>query len=163
MDYTTSLWCHTVATRRTISHLESSVYVDNPVDHLSQLSQHKVEKIPANREANDSKQEHSHTEYDDIKETIFPSEQPVEGTSQCIKSHEPQVAIQNIDQELLFKVAAILSASNDATQLITEWSQSPNKLQNNSLEEQLRHFAEHHQKVLTDSGSIPQNGVDKSQ
>jgi hypothetical protein len=98
-----------------------------------------------------------------------PMEKKVESTSHCnsIESQEAQVAIQNIDQELLFKVATILSASNDATQLITDWSQSPSKLQTNSLEEQLRHFAEHHNKVLTESTQPckvqPQNSFEKSQ
>ena len=75
---------------------------------------------------------------------------------------EPQVAIENIDQDLLFKVANILSASNNAAQLITEWSQSPNKLQTSNLEEQLQHFAEHHQKVLTTKANTTSNNIQQS-
>ena len=114
----------------------------------------------------------------DSKNIIFPkgSEQQLDKTvessskwpNNSMEAPEPQVAIQNIDQELLFKVANILSASNDAAQLITDWSHLPNKLQTNSLEEQLRHFADHHQKVLTNSApasslNIPQSGLEKSQ
>ena len=74
----------------------------------------------------------------DSKNIIFPkgSEQQLDKTvessskwpNNSMEVPEPQVAIQNIDQELLFKVANILSASNDAAQLITDWSHSPNKL-----------------------------------
>ena len=123
-------------------------------------------------------QELTHSAYIDGKSIIFPEEteqqleKAVENSTKWpnngVEAPEPQVSIQNIDQELLFKVANILSASNDAAQLITDWSHSPNKLQTNSLEEQLRHFAEHHQKVLANSEpsstlNIPQGGLEKCQ
>ena len=129
-------------------------------------------KIQFDQEAKYCNNEHSNAQYVVSKDMIFsgtsPMEKAEESTSQStsIEPQEPQVAIQNIDQELLFKVATILSASNDATQLITDWSQSPSKLQTNSLEDQLRHFAEHHQKVLTDNDTtqkLPQNDFDQSQ
>ena len=75
-------------------------------------------------------------------------------------SSDAQVIIQNIDQELLFQVANILSASNDASSLIAEWSQAPNKTQTSNLEEQLRHFANHNSQVLHNSG---QNTPEKHQ
>ena len=149
-----------------ISDLGTSFH--SPVEHLNQLSQHET-KAHFDSEASHSNR--SHVEYVESKEIIFPEstkQKTAEGTSQWPSGsvETPQDTIQNIDQELLFKVANILSASNDAAQLITEWSQSPNKLQTNSLEEQLQHFAQHHQKVLKDSenaGSLPQSGLDKSQ
>jgi hypothetical protein len=152
-----------------ISDLGTSFH--SPVEYLNQLSQHET-LAHFDSEASHSNRR-SHVEYVGSKEIIFPEstkQKTAEGTSQWQSGsvETPQDTIQNIDQELLFKVANILSASNDAAQLITEWSQSPNKLQTNSLEEQLQHFAQHHQKVLKDSenapsGSLPQSGLDKSQ
>ncbi|CAB3991227.1 paired box Pax-6 isoform X1 [Paramuricea clavata] len=152
------------------SNNECGTSFHSPVEHLNQLSQHETQ-AHFDSEASDSN--HNHVEYVQSKEMIFPEstrQKTAEGTSQSGSGSEetPQDTIQNIDQELLFKVANILSASNDAAQLITEWSQSPNKLQTNSLEEQLQHFAQHHQKVLKDSenapsGSISQSGLDRSQ
>ena len=78
--------------------------------------------------------------------TIWPGQQ---ASPSCYSgSSDAQVIFQSIDQELLYKVANILSASNDASSLIAEWSQAPNKVQTCNLEDQLRHFADHHQQVL---------------
>lgn len=104
-----------------------------------------------------------------MKQPVEKIDSPSQWSNDTMEQPEPQVAIQNIDQDLLFKVANILSASNDATQLITEWSHSPNKLQTSSLEEQLRHFAAHHQKVLTDnvnmtpSGALTETGLPRTE
>lgn len=83
-------------------------------------------------------------------------------SNSAFETPEAQVVIQNIDQDLLFKVANILSASNDATSLISEWSQMPDKAYTNNLEEQLRHFAEHHHQVLSASQSGPTNTMSSS-
>ncbi|XP_028408398.1 diencephalon/mesencephalon homeobox protein 1-B-like [Dendronephthya gigantea] len=144
----------------------AAVSFHNPVEHLNQLSQNNIRLDgPV---AGDGQQEHKDVEYLSTKENCFPQQvkQPAEKfdsisqwSNEIMEPPEPQVAIQNIDQDLLFKVANILSASNDATQLITEWSHSPNKLQTSSLEEQLRHFAAHHQKVLTDNVNMTPSGA----
>ena len=155
----------------------SAVCLHNQVEQLNQLSQQDI-KMEPEPETSNGIQELAHPAYIDGKNIIFPEEteqqieKAVENSTKWpnngVEAPEPQHAIQNIDQELLFKVANILSASNDAAQLITDWSHSPNKLQTNSLEEQLRHFAEHHQKVLAisepaSSLNIPQGGLEKSQ
>lgn len=81
------------------------------------------------------------------------------------EQEDTQKAIQNIDQELLFNVAQILSSSNNATQLISDWSHSPSKLKTSNLEDQLRHFAQCHQNVLADNcaTSASHNSWDQSQ
>lgn len=157
----------------------TSISFHNPVEQLNKLSQYDVE-AQAQLEACNSTQLHNKgAAYTESKETIFsesykPAVKTSEGTSPWQSGseesgHESQVAIQNIDQELLFKVANILSASNNAAQLISDWSHSPNKIQTNSLEEQLRHFAEHHQKVLkepnvpSDNLNVSKSGLDKPQ
>ena len=155
--------------------LGTDISFQNPVEHLYPLQQEvKVKENQFKCDVSHNNGKHSHVEFNDDKDIGLPrqsteqtqNEKTIEDKSQWQNGNvESQVAIQNIDQDLLFKVANILSASNNATQLITEWSESPDKLQTDSLEEQLRHFAEHHKNVLSEKteSSSSQSQPNKSQ